>query len=68
MSVFETKNIIVTGNPRFDQVINSSSKINASNKVKIEKREDIFILSSMHKEDRNMFLSQTISFIKELMI
>ena len=60
-----TKNIIVTGNPRFDQVINSSSKINASKKVKIEKRENIFILSSMHKEDRNMFLSQTISFIKE---
>ena len=60
-----TKNIIVTGNPRFDQVINISSKINASNKVKIEKREDILILSSMHKEDRNMFLSQIISFIKE---
>lgn len=60
-----TKNIIVTGNPRFDQVINSSSKINASKKVKIEKRENIFILSSMHKEDRNMFLLQTISFIKE---
>ena len=60
-----TKKIIIAGNPRFDQVINSSSKINASKKVKIEKRENIFILSSMHKEDRNMFLSQTISFIKE---
>ena len=65
VSFSNTKNIIVTGNPRFDQVINSSSKINASGKVKIEKRENIFILSSMHKEDRNMFLSQIISFIKE---
>ena len=65
VSFSDTKNIIVTGNPRFDQVINSSGKINAANKVKIEKREDIFILSSMHKEDRNMFLSQTISFMKE---
>ena len=65
VSFSNTKNIIVTGNPRFDQVINSSGKINAADKVKIEKRENIFILSSMHKEDRNMFLSQIISFIKE---
>ena len=65
VSISNAKNIIVAGNPRFDQVINSSGKINASDKIKIEKRENIFILSSMHKEDRNMFLSQIISFIKE---
>ena len=65
VGISNAKNIIVAGNPRFDQVINSSGKINASDKIKIEKRENIFILSSMHKEDRNMFLSQIISFIKE---
>ena len=65
VGISNAKNIIVAGNPRFDQVINSSGKINASDKIKIEKRENIFILSSMHKEDRNMLLSQIISFIKE---
>ena len=45
--------------------INNYDEINSLEKVKIENRKKILILSSMHKEDRNMFLSQIISFIKE---
>ena len=65
LHISNAKNIIATGNPRFDQVINNSCKIKDFDKIKIEKREKILILSSMHKEDRNMLLSQIILFIKE---
>jgi 3-deoxy-D-manno-octulosonic-acid transferase len=65
LNISNVKNIIATGNPRFDQVINNYDEINSFEKVKIENRKKILILSSMHKEDRNMFLSQIILFIKE---
>lgn len=56
--------IPVTGNPRFDQVIQRSKKQHESDKIDISKREDILLMASMHKEDRNMILAQLIKYLK----
>jgi len=56
--------IPVTGNPRFDQVIQRSKKQQEFNKIDIVKREDILLMASMHKEDRNMILAQLIKYLK----
>ena len=57
--------IITTGNPRFDQVYNNSKKNNIVKIDKIEERENVLLLSSMHKEDRNMIISQLIGYLKQ---
>ena len=56
--------IPITGNPRFDQVIQRSKKQHERGKIDISKREDILLMASMHKEDRNMILSQLIKYLK----
>ena len=56
--------IPVTGNPRFDQVIQRSKKQHERGKIDISKREDILLMASMHKEDRNMILAQLIKYLK----
>ena len=55
--------VITTGNPRFDQVYNNSIKNNIVKNDKAEERESILLLSSMHKEDRNMIISQLIGYL-----
>ena len=56
--------IPITGNPRFDQVIQRSKKQHERGKIDISKREDILLMASMHKEDRNMILAQLIKYLK----
>ena len=56
--------IPITGNPRFDQVIQRSKKQHEPDKIDIIKREDILLMASMHKEDRNMILAQLIKYLK----
>jgi len=56
--------IPITGNPRFDQVIQRSKKQHERVKIDISKREDILLMASMHKEDRNMILAQLIKYLK----
>ena len=56
--------IPITGNPRFDQVIQRSKKQHESDKIDISKRADILLMASMHKEDRNMILAQLIKYLK----
>ena len=56
--------IPVTGNPRFDQVIQRSRKQHERGRIDISKREDILLMASMHKEDRNMILAQLIKYLK----
>ena len=56
--------IPITGNPRFDQVIQRSRKLHERGKIDISKREDILLMASMHKEDRNMILAQLIKYLK----
>ena len=56
--------IPITGNPRFDQVIQRSKKQHERDKIDISKREDILLMASMHKEDRNMILAQLIKYLK----
>ena len=56
--------IPITGNPRFDQVIQRSKKQHKLDKIDISKREDILLMASMHKEDRNMILAQLIKYLK----
>ena len=56
--------IPVTGNPRFDQVIQRSKMQHELNKINISKRKDILLMASMHKEDRNMILAQLIKYLK----
>ena len=58
--------IPITGNPRFDQVIQRSKKQHEPDKIDISKREDILLMASMHKEDRNMILAQLIKYLKIL--
>ena len=55
--------IITTGNSRFDQVYNNSIKNNIVKNDRVEERENILLLSSMHKEDRNMIISQLIGYL-----
>ena len=57
--------IITTGNPRFDQVYNNSKKNNNVKIDNVKDREKILLLSSMHKEDRNMIISQLIGYLKQ---
>jgi len=57
--------VIATGNPRFDQVYNNSKKNNILKIDKIEERGNVLLLSSMHKEDRNMIISQLIGYLKQ---
>ena len=56
--------IPITGNPRFDQVIQRSKKQHERDKIDISKRADILLMASMHKEDRNMILAQLIKYLK----
>ena len=56
--------IPITGNPRFDQVIQRSKKQHELDKIDISQREDILLMASMHKEDRNMILAQLIKYLK----
>ena len=56
--------IPITGNPRFDQVIQRSKKQHERDKIDISKRTDILLMASMHKEDRNMILAQLIKYLK----
>ena len=56
--------IPITGNPRFDQVIQRSKKQHEHDKIDISKRADILLMASMHKEDRNMILAQLIKYLK----
>ena len=56
--------IPITGNPRFDQVIQRSKKQHERGKIDISKRADILLMASMHKEDRNMILAQLIKYLK----
>ena len=56
--------IPITGNPRFDQVIQRSKKQHGRDKIDISKRADILLMASMHKEDRNMILAQLIKYLK----
>ena len=56
--------IPITGNPRFDQVIQRSKKQHERGKIDISKRQDILLMASMHKEDRNMILAQLIKYLK----
>ncbi len=56
--------IPITGNPRFDQVIQRSKKQREPDKIDICNREDILLMASMHKEDRNMILAQLIKYLK----
>ena len=56
--------IPITGNPRFDQVIQRSKKQHELGKIDISKRKDILLMASMHKEDRNMILAQLIKYLK----
>ena len=56
--------ISVTGNPRIDQVIQRSKKQHEPDRIDISKREDILLMASMHKEDRNMILAQLIKYLK----
>ena len=61
----DKKSIITTGNPRFDQVYNNSKKNNIVKNTQVEDRENILLLSSMHKEDRNMIISQLVGYLKQ---
>ena len=56
--------IPITGNPRFDQAIQRSKKQHELGKIDVSKREDILLMASMHKEDRNMILAQLIKYLK----
>ena len=56
--------IPIAGNPRFDQVIQRSRKQHELDKIDINKREDILLMASMHKEDRNMILAHLIKYLK----
>ena len=56
--------IPITGNPRFDQVIQRSKKQHESDKIDISRRGDILLMASMHKEDRNIILAQLIKYLK----
>ena len=56
--------IPITGNPRFDQVIQRSKKQHERGKIDISKREDILLMASIHKEHRNMILAQIIKYLK----
>ena len=60
--------IPITGNPRFDQVIQRTKKQHESDKIDISKRKDILLMASMHKEDRNMILAQLIKYLKNTKI
>ena len=57
--------IITTGNPRFDQVYNNSKKNNNVKIDNVKDREKLLLLSSMHKEDRNMIISQLVGYLKQ---
>ena len=59
----KNKNIIeipITGNPRFDQVIQRSKKQHELGKIDISKREDILLMARMHLVDLNMILDNLI--------
>ena len=57
------KRIFTLGNPRFDQVIEASNKLNNDKKKPIQDREDIIMFASMHSEDRNIVLSKIIKYM-----
>ena len=62
-----SKNKIVyqVGNPRFDQVIYSSKNIKEIDKKLIQDRGDIIIFASMHNQDRNIVLPNTIRYMEK---
>jgi len=53
------------GNPRYDQVFISSTKIYEKNKMPIDKRKNILLLASMHNQDRNIILPSLVQYMKK---
>ena len=53
------------GNPRYDQVIANAEKILDDNKKPILERGDILLFASMHSDDRNVVLSNVMSYIEK---
>ena len=55
--------IPITGNPRFDQVIQRSKKQHERGKIDISKREDILLMASMQR--RSQYDSSSINKISK---